>query len=427
MEVTQKMNGRPLSKAKQVRILVALTILAWATQTLLHQWGYGQVIGSTDLSAAQPVSAQAEAERFVPPSALMARAGTLELRGEATILGTSITLKQLCRWSDADANAFTSVADLVIDHIDKGNAYKTISLDALRKTLAEAKVNLAFIRFAGATSCTVTRGDVSGGDRAALEQWIEEKTGTAPKQTVSAPTTAPTPHATPVLAALELADHGADSSPVRALRDQLLTDLSQRLNVPVENLQVNFDPKDAHLLNLAEPGFHFDIQARRVRDLGQVNWNVSILSGGSQQKVSVTAEARAWQDQMVTTRSVPFGSIIREQDVTDRRVLIDHLDDTPVLTKEQVVGQQAARDLSADMVMTARLVQAVPLVKTGQYVTVTLNQGGVRVKTVAKAMESGSFGQTVRVKNEETKDVFEVTMVGPQTATMGPAADEAGR
>lgn len=423
------MNGRPLSKAKQVRILVALTILAWATQTLLHQWGYGQVIESVDPLATAPVSTSVEAEKFVPPSPLLARAGTLELRGEATIFGTQITLKQLCRWSDADANAFTSVADLVIDHIDKGNVYKTISLDDLRKTLADAKVNLAFIRFAGATSCTVTRGDIRGGDRAALEQWIAEKTGTAPQPAVTTPAAEimPTPHATPVLASMKLADHGTDSNPIRSLRDKLLTDLSQRLNLPVENLQVNFDPKDAHLLNLAEPVFHFDIQARRVRDLGQVNWDVSILAGGSQQKTSVTAEARAWQDQTVTTRSVPFGSVIREQDVTDRRVLIDHLDDTPALTREQVVGQQAARDLSADTVMTGRMVQAVPLVKTGQYVTVTLNQGGVRVKTVAKAMEGGCYGQTIRVKNEETKDVFEVTMIGPQAATMGPAPDEAGR
>jgi flagellar basal-body rod protein FlgG len=34
-------NGRPLSKKKQVQVMIALTILAWATQTLRHQWGFG--------------------------------------------------------------------------------------------------------------------------------------------------------------------------------------------------------------------------------------------------------------------------------------------------------------------------------------------------------------------------------------------------
>ena len=35
-------NGpRPLGMRKTVQLMVILTILAWATQTLLSQWGYG--------------------------------------------------------------------------------------------------------------------------------------------------------------------------------------------------------------------------------------------------------------------------------------------------------------------------------------------------------------------------------------------------
>ena len=41
-------NGRPLGPRKKVQLMVILTILAWATQTLFHQWGYGK-----DVAAAQ--------------------------------------------------------------------------------------------------------------------------------------------------------------------------------------------------------------------------------------------------------------------------------------------------------------------------------------------------------------------------------------
>ena len=37
-------NRWPLGKKKTVQLMVILTILAWATQTLFHQWGYGAVI-----------------------------------------------------------------------------------------------------------------------------------------------------------------------------------------------------------------------------------------------------------------------------------------------------------------------------------------------------------------------------------------------
>src|SRR4051812_29860316 len=90
-------NGR-ISKRKTVQIMIALTILAWATQTLFHQWGFGaEVIFA---STTQP-SEQLEQEKFVPvdPST---RGATLEMRGEATIVGKEIKLKQVCRWNDAD-------------------------------------------------------------------------------------------------------------------------------------------------------------------------------------------------------------------------------------------------------------------------------------------------------------------------------------
>ena len=81
--------------------------------------------------------------------------------------------------------------------------------------------------------------------------------------------------------------------------------------------------------------------------------------------------------------------------------------------------------MAAGTVLTARTVQAVPLARTGQFITVTLSRGGVRVKTVGRAMGEGSYGQTIKVKNEATKDVYEVVLTGPQEGTMGPAADDA--
>ena len=53
---------------------------------------------------------------------------------------------------------------------------------------------------------------------------------------------------------------------------------------------------------------------------------------------------------------------------------------------------------------------------------ITLRVGNVQVKTVGRAMESGCFGQAVKVRNEATQDVYEVTMTGPQEGSIGPMA-----
>jgi flagellar basal body P-ring formation protein FlgA len=216
----------------------------------------------------------------------------------------------------------------------------------------------------------------------------------------------------------------AETGPVRTLREMLVADLAGRLNLPAESLQVDFKPQDQNALNISTPLFSFEIEPLRARSLGQVVWNVKIRAPAGQEnrKLTISADARAWQDQVVATRPLTFKQIIREVDVIRRRALVDQLGDDPLLTIDQVVGQQAARELKPGMVMTAKTIDAVQLVKAGQFVTVTLDQGSVKIKTVAKALENGVYGQTIRVKNEATRDVYQVVLTGPQQATMNLAA-----
>src|ERR1700728_628546 len=96
-------NNPRLSKRKQIQLLVVLTILAWATQTLLHQWGFSQVISSGFDMSEMPAAAD---EKFVPNAADSTPSGTLELRQDATVSGSDVKLKQVCRWSDSDTAVF---------------------------------------------------------------------------------------------------------------------------------------------------------------------------------------------------------------------------------------------------------------------------------------------------------------------------------
>src|SRR3954463_7469004 len=100
------MQPRPLSPRKTVQLMVILTILAWATQTLFHQWGYGGLIlptaGTPVIANASPatqpgaVSARSarSATTQAAASADPATCATIELRDEAVISsGSDVTLK----------------------------------------------------------------------------------------------------------------------------------------------------------------------------------------------------------------------------------------------------------------------------------------------------------------------------------------------
>ena len=286
-------NGR-ISKRKTVQLMIALTILAWATQTLLHQWGFGAELAA---SPAQDPSDDGSAEKFVPGSSNVCGA-TLEMRTEATIVGAEVRLKQVCRWSDADASAIAPIAELIVARITPDKPFKSISVNEIKSTLMDAHVNMAGINFVGPLTCTNNRSDANYDQRDAMQEWIDARKG---DQTDAAPATAPietAPKAQPIQAS-------SDGS-VHSLRDLLTQDVSQRLNLPTDTLQVNFSPVNENVLNLSEPLFKFQIESIRVRNLGPVEWNVTIVSGTNTKKITVDAEARAWENQVVLAKPLAY-------------------------------------------------------------------------------------------------------------------------
>jgi flagella basal body P-ring formation protein FlgA len=151
-----------------------------------------------------------------------------------------------------------------------------------------------------------------------------------------------------------------------------------------------------------------------------VEWNVLVVTEAGNKKIPILATARAWQMQVVLVRPIAFKQVIQKDDVVQKRVLVDHLSDDILLTLAQSVGQESARELKPGTIMTARMVNPVDLAKPGQFVTVTMASGNVRIKTVGRAMEAGTYGQTIKVKNEATDATYEVVLTAPQEGTVSP-------
>lgn len=423
---------RPLTRRQTARLVVGTAILAWATQLLLQQWGYGatiEEIRKEEVAAVNDVALGAllqnqTVERFVPPAD--ARPARLELRAEATIVGEEVYLRQIARWNEIDSATFAPVADLVITRI--GSGFKAITLAEVKSTLRDAGVNLASIHIVGPTKCTITRSDVKFDESNALDQWAAARQPqrvepVSSDSTTETPTTGPAKIVTLAtganLAVTAQVDAPVADAPAPAsLRGLLMNDLATRLNVPREQLQLDFKQSDEKLLVMSAPQFAFELDPVRVRNLGEVAWNVNITAGKNKQRVAIVAVARMWQNQLLAAKPIAVKQVIQADDLIERRVLVDRLPDAPTVAKEQVLGQQASRDIKAGMVLTAKLVDPIPLVRAGQLITITLSQGNIQIKTVARALEGGAYGQTIRVKNEMTKEVFQVVVTGAQTASI---------
>ena len=60
------------------------------------------------------------------------------------------------------------------------------------------------------------------------------------------------------------------------------------------------------------------------------------------------------------------------------------------------------------------MIEAVQVARVGQLINVMVEQGHVQLKWVAEARESGSYGQTIRVRKPNSRDEFSVLLTGPQ-------------
>jgi len=420
---------------QNIRLAVVLIILAMAALWLrpLRVHG-GEPQGG--------LSAQAtiRPEKFVPDGMPLYAGATLEMRPEVNVLGDEVKLKNVCRWADGDKAAFEAVADLVLIRLPKSAPFRTLTMRELRETLTDAGLNMAVLRLAGATTCTVARTDVKYDERTALDQWIaareagqakpaliEAPRGVAREvKPVAAPEIPLNPAVSPEVAqpaperpvTITTPEPKPEPKAVKTLRDILIAEAAERLGLAAEDVQAHFNPANDRLLNLSEPLFKFGVIGPRHKLLGETSWDVSIIAEGASQNVRISATLRAWQKQTVITRPVASRQVLGPDDVIERRTIVERIMDDPMVTKEQVIGQMAGRDLRMGTVLTTRLVEAPILIRPGQMVTIQLTQGGISAKAVAKATEQGSLGQTVRVRNEATGNLFDVVVTGPQMAKM---------
>src|SRR5207244_362965 len=71
-----EVNPKPIGMRRTVQLLVIITLLVWATQTLVSQWGFGGIILTENVISTSPATAA--------DSSVQAPEPTLELRTDAS-------------------------------------------------------------------------------------------------------------------------------------------------------------------------------------------------------------------------------------------------------------------------------------------------------------------------------------------------------
>ncbi len=294
----------------------------------------------------------------------------LKLRGYATVYGQTVTLSDVLDLSAADPRLVQQIADEPIGPADEQQTAVTHAQVVRR--LDELGVNLGRVLVSGALQCQVTR---------------------------QASATPATQHADPEGAPLLRTPRTHDSRGKGTLADILRAHVSAGLAELGGQAEVRFERAGQEFLRLTTPPWDFKISSGGREKLGLREFRVVIRRDGQAQRtVHVFAKVKLVREVLVARRPLSLGNSVRRADVGLETRVFEHGADIGLSSIDEVVGQQIKRFVPLGEMVSRDALKSVDLVRRSRPVTIVGAKTGVEVRLTGMAMDSGSYGDTVRVR-----------------------------
>lgn len=292
-------------------------------------------------------------------------AARLRLRPQVTVSGPAITLADVLEFADGAATLASEVGDQPAFVTPPAGRRASISHEQIAQRLAGLGVNPADILLQGALACDITLAPPSADHQPTAHARRSEKSAAGAR----------------TLAAL-----------LQTLVNEELAELGGRA-------ELQFDRAGREFLELTTPPWEFKVTASGSGPLGLREFRVVIRRDGrTQRTVQVFAHVRLTRPVVVARRPLSIGNFIRHDDVTLETRVFDDGDGLGLAAVEQAVGQQVKRFVPEGEMVSAGAVQAVDLVRRTRPVTILGASENVQVRLTGVALDSGSFGDTVRVR-----------------------------
>jgi len=142
------------------------------------------------------------------------------------------------------------------------------------------------------------------------------------------------------------------------------------------------------------------------------------VDGGGNSAGAVRARGNV--EVLAYARSLSAGEIVQPQDLIWVKMAASP-SDAPQ-DADALIGMSAKRPLREGAAASLRDVSAAQVIKNGDIITVTYENGGVSVALQGKAMTAAAAGDVVSVQNTLSKKIIQAVATGPGSAVVGPQA-----
>lgn len=153
---------------------------------------------------------------------------------------------------------------------------------------------------------------------------------------------------------------------------------------------------------------------------GSVNLNALVRVNGIVEKnLSVRVHVDAQADLVVAARQLPAGTVLSADDLQMLKMDLAQAAGYPVTSMQDAVGKKVRIALRSGAVVKSNQLVAVPVVVSGQLVTIVAESGGLRITIAGRAKSSGGTGDLVRVQNLSSGKELPARVVDASTVEVG--------
>jgi flagella basal body P-ring formation protein FlgA len=131
--------------------------------------------------------------------------------------------------------------------------------------------------------------------------------------------------------------------------------------------------------------------------------------------VPVRVEVEALVDMLVTTRQIEQGEIIGDADVALLKRDLAVVGNKICRSKSEAVGKRLKTSLRGNVSLRSDQLEKVPLVKSGQVVTILIENDIIRVTATGRVKGAGAAGDPVIVQNLESQKDIQARVIDSST------------
>jgi flagella basal body P-ring formation protein FlgA len=307
-----------------------------------------------------------------PPSDVV----RLRTRTEAHVSGAAPTLADVLVFPSDDQTLRTAVGDQFVAVGPGAGATTSITHEQIEQRLRELGVDVSRVLISGSTSCRIVREAADAGSPG----------GAAP--------------ATLVQPAV-----GDDAKGERNLAGVLRGQIAKELGGLGGTIEVEFEQAGRQFLDLTNPPWEFAVQPHGRQKLGLCEFRVVLRRDGKVQRtVNVCARVRLSKDVLLARSPLSVGAYVQTDSLKLETRVFDKEEDIGLAQVEQAVGQQVAKFVPAGQMVRRTDLKAVDLVQRSRPVTLIGAGKNVHLRLTGVAMDSGGYGQSVRVRLGDMHD-----------------------